>query len=182
MHFSSTNALLIIVVILIVVLYFSYYSKYTKEYNLVQTFLNNFTPDLLYERNPIIIYDSLATPRDLLKTIFKYQYLFEHENTIQANNIIVIKSKFSFVYSTNDEIATVKLINPMFLSSFKWKTDKRQRITETDINTTNVNYIDVQLKKNQVMILPPHWIIQSSSTLNKIDIDDIVSYTYFSIF
>jgi hypothetical protein len=182
MHSSSTNALLITVVALIILLYLSYYSKHAKEVNLIQTFLSNFTPELLYERNPIIIYDALATPKDLLKTIFKYQYLIQQENTTQENSIVAVKSKFSLVFSTNEEIATVKLIHPMFLSSFKWKIVKRQRMTDTDINTTNVSYIDVQLKKHQVMILPPHWIIQSSSILNKIDIDDIISYTYFSIF
>lgn len=182
MQSSSTNALLITVVTLITLLYMSYYSKYAKEFNLIQTFLSNLTPELLYERNPIIIYDALATPKDLLKTIFKYQYLIQQENTTLENSIIAIKSKFSLVFSTNVEKATIKLINPMFLSSFKWKTVKRQRLTDTDINSTNVSYIDIQLKKHQVMILPPHWIIQSSSKLNKIDIDDIISYLYFSIF
>jgi hypothetical protein len=182
MHSSPTNALLFTVITLIIILYLSYYSKYVKEFNIIQTFLSNFTPELLYERNPIIIYDAMATPKDLLKTIFKYQYLIQQENLISQNSIVAVKSKFSLIFSTNEDTTTIKLINPMFLSSFKWKTVKRQRMTDTDINTTNVNYIDVQLKKNQVMILPPHWIIQPSLDLNKIDIDDIVSYTYFLIF
>lgn len=178
----ATNALLILALLLIIILYLSYYSKFSKNYNITQTFLNNFSPDLLYERNPIIIYDSLATPHDLLKTIFKYQFLFSQENTIPMDKTFSVKSKFSIVYSSNDAPVLINLINPTYASSFTWYTNKKQRMSDTNISTTNISYIDVQLKKNQVIILPPHWIVHTTTQLQKIDIDDVASFAYFCMF
>ncbi len=178
----ATNVLLVIVIILVCILYLSYYSKYSKEYSITQIFLNKFTPDLLYERNPIVIYDSLAKPQDLLKTIFKYQYLFSNEHTIPPNKVFSIKSKFALLFSSNETPISVKLINPAQSSSFKWYKNKQLRMSDTDISTTSVKYVDVQLKKHQVMIMPSHWIMQSQSSINKIDLDDIASYVYFGIF
>lgn len=178
----ATNVLLVLVIILVSILYLSYYSKFSKEYSITQIFLDKFTPDLLYERNPIVIYDSLATPQDLLKTVFKYQYLFSNENTIPNNKVFSIKSKFALLYSSNDTPISVKVINPSQSSSFKWYRNKQLRVSDTDISTTSVTYVDVQLKKHQVIIMPSHWIVQSNSSMNKIDLDDIASYIYFAIF
>lgn len=178
----ATNVLLLLVIILVCVLYLSYYSKYSKEYSITQIFLDKFSPDILYERNPIVIYDCLAKPQDLLKTIFKYQYLFSNESITPINKVFSIKSKFSLLYSSNDTPILVKLINPSQSSSFQWYRYKQLRVSDTDFSTTTVSYVDVQLKKHQVLIMPSHWIIQSQSSINKIDLDDIASYVYFGIF
>lgn len=178
----ATNALLVLVILLVCMLYMSYYSKYSKEYNITQVFLDKFSPNILYERNPVVVYDSLADPQDLLKTVFKYQYMFMKNTITPSNKAVAVKSKYSIVYSSQDMPVTVKLINPIHAKDFKWYNDKQQRLSNTDIETTNIFYIDVQLKKHQVMILPPHWIIHSMMSLHTIDIDDIASYVYFKMF
>jgi hypothetical protein len=177
-----TNMLLVIAIILFCILYLSFYAKYTNEYNIVQVFLDNVSPDILYEKHPIVIYDSLVNPKDLLNTLFKFQYLFQKEFNIPANTGIAIKSKFSIIYSSHDKTSVVKLIHPKYNSEFQWNSSQHQRLSKTDINTTNIQYIDVQLKRNQVILVPPHWIIQADVTLHKIDIDDVASYLYFRIF
>ena len=178
----ATNTMLIIVILLIVAVYLSYYAKYSSDYNITQTFLDKFHPNLLYERNPIIIYDTLARPKDLLNTIFKYQYIHSRELHTTPYKTTTIKSKFSMFYCQENNNAVIKLINPTFLYSFQWYSAQHQRVSDTDLNTTNVTFIDIHLKRNQVMILPPHWIIHSSVSLQRIDIHDVWSYTYFAIF
>jgi hypothetical protein len=177
-----TNVLLVIAIILFCILYLSFYAKYTNEYDIVQVFLDNVSPDILYEKHPIVIYDSLVNPKDLLNTLFKYQYLFHKEFNVPANNAIAIKSKFSILYSPHNEQSVVKLIHPKYTSEFQWHSSQHQRLSNTDINTTNIQYIDVQLKRNQVILVPPHWIIHTDVTLHKIDIDDVASCLYFRIF
>jgi hypothetical protein len=178
----ATNMLLVIAIILFCILYLSYYAKYTNEFDIIQVFLDKVSPDILYERQPIVIYDSLANPKDLLNTLFKYQYLFQREYDTPTETGVAVKSKFSIIYSSQNEQVVIKLIHPKYNSDFKWYSSQHQRLSTTDINTTNIQYIDVQLKKNQVMLIPSHWIVHADVSLHKIDIDDVASYIYFRVF
>jgi hypothetical protein len=176
----GTKVLLSVVLILIVSLYVQYYSKYNKKYEIVQASLRNITLDLLYERNPIIIEDTIANPRHLLKTLFKYSYTFVKEMDITTNNIFKIKSKFCLVYAvdTNTPSVQLNLINPIYneKSKFKWKTSANGLITTSiPLNETNVEYITLKLKPNQPVIIPTHWLAQTDHPLRKIDLDDPVS-------
>lgn len=176
----GTKVLLSVVVILVVCLYVQYYSKYNKKYEIVQASLSNITLDLLYERNPIIIEDTIANPRHLLKTLFKYSYTFVREMDVTTNQIFKIKSKFCLVYAVDQNIPSVQLnlINPIYdkQSRFKWNTSANSLITtSTLLNETNVEYITLKLKPNQPVIIPTHWLAQTDHPMHKIDLDDVVS-------
>lgn len=176
----GTKVLLSVVLILIVSLYVQYYSKYNKKYEIVQASLSNITLDLLYERNPIIIEDTIANPKHLLKTLFKYSYTFVKEMNVSTNNIFKIKSKFCLLYpiDTNTPSIQLNLINPVFdeKNKFKWKTSANGLITTSiPLNETNVEYITLKLKPNQPAIIPTHWLAQTDYPLCKIDLDDPVS-------
>lgn len=176
----GTKVLLSVVLILIVCLYVQYYSKYNKKYEIVQASLNNITLDLLYERNPIIIEDTVANPRHLLKTLFKYSYTFVKEMDVETNHIFKVKSKFCLVYAvdTNTQSVQLNLINPIYndKNKFKWKTSTNGLMTTSiPLKDTNVEYITLKLKPNQPVIIPTHWLAQTDHPMRKIDLDDPVS-------
>lgn len=183
---SSTKTLIIVLIILIVCIYMHYYSKYSTSYEITQTYLDKISLDLLYERNPIVIYDSIKTPNQLLKTLFKYSYISKSEYKINHQNVIMNRQKFSFIYSTNDADCYVNLINPSYKKDFKWKKHDKtgDMISLTNIEDTNVQYITIKLKPFQVLIVPSHWLLQSTeqnTNLHKVNLHDVFSWIYFKM-
>jgi hypothetical protein len=185
---TPTKVLIVVVLVLISAIYFRYYSKYSHAYNITQTYLNKINLDLLYERNPIIIYDSIKTPRHLLKTLFKYSYVTNHEYIISQPHIYSSKSKFSFIYHTGEKIdhVFINLINPIYHTDIKeWRKDKQGvSFSKMSLNDTNIEFITVKLKPFQVLIIPSHWMLQVSSEEHvvKTDLNDMFSYFYFKWF
>lgn len=159
-----------------------YYSKYNKGYEIVQTYLDKISLDVLYERNPVVIYDSIKTPKQLLGTLFKYSYLFKNEYKIEHQQPTISKSKFSFVYSADEQRDVfLNLINPSYTKSLAWKTDKGgHRISTTSLEESSVQYITIKMKPYQVVIIPSHWILQADASLHKVDLQDMISLLYFS--
>lgn len=184
---SSTKLLLIILVILVICIYIHYYSKYNTSYEITQTYLDKINIELLYEKNPIVIYDSIKTPNQLLKTLFKYSYISKSEYKINHTDVIMNKHKFSFIYSSDEMDSYINLINPSYKKDFKWVAYKKgfgDLISKTVIEDTNVEYITVKLKPFQVLIVPSHWLIQSIETqtsLHKVNLHDIFSWIYFKV-
>lgn len=183
---SSTKLLIIILVILIVCIYMHYYSKFNTSYEITQTYLDKITLDLLYERNPIVIYDSIKTPNQLLKTLFKYSYISKSEYKINHQNVIMNRQKTSFIYCTDNTDCYINLINPSYKKDFKWKKQDKtsDMISQTNIEDTKVEYITIKLKPFQVLIIPSHWILQSTqqySSLHKVNLHDVFSWIYFKL-
>jgi hypothetical protein len=183
---SSTKLLIIVLVILIVFIYTHYYSKHSTSYEITQTYLDKITLELLYEHNPIVIYDSIKTPNQLLKTLFNYSYTSKNEYKIKHQNVVMNRQKFSFIYSSNDTDCYVNLINPSYTKDFKWKKyDKTgDMISQTNIEDTNVEYITIKLKPFQVLIVPSHWLLQcteQNTSLHKVNLHDVFSWIYFKI-
>lgn len=183
---TTTKVLFVFLIILIICIYVHYYSKYNTSYEISQTYLDKINLDLLYERNPIVIYDSLKTPNHLLKTLFKYSYISKNEYKITHNNIVLSRYKYSFVYCTQDDDCFINLINPSYKWSFKWNKHHQSNdmISQTKLEETNVEYISIKLKPFQVLIIPSHWLIQLTNThtiLHKVNLDDVFSKIYFML-
>jgi hypothetical protein len=186
---NVTKILFVVVMVLIVFIYVHYYSKYNDTYEIVQTYLDKVNVDMLYERNPIVIYDSIKTPKQLLGTLFKYSYVSKSEYKINTKYPVMNRAKFSFVYSTSNEgnggnaDVYINLINPSYKTSMKWESGGKKQVMDkvstTSLEETNVQYITIKLKPYQVVIIPMHWIIQTDAPLMKYNLDDFVSLVYF---
>lgn len=137
--------ILYIISILLSWIYYSYYTKVNNFIQINQVFLEDFKPDLLYEKNPILIYDRLQNPDDLTKTIFKYTFLFKKNI---KKNLYITKSKYTIVYSEKDTIINI---------------------------TPRENFVTIKIAPYQVIILPYGWKISSEDTLDLIQLDDIFS-------
>ncbi len=180
--FSTTKILVIIIIGLIIAMYYQYYLKYNKGYEITQTYLDKVTINLLYERTPIVIYDILKNPLQLLKTLFRYSYAFKKEYITEPSKAYISKSKISIVFSPSPETIDLNLINPKYKKHFSWKRDsKLNGRSDTELKNTTVEYISIKLKQNQVVILPAHWIIHSEKVLHKVDLDDPMSYLFLSL-
>lgn len=180
---STTKILMLVVVLLLILIYTQYYSKYNEGYEIVQTYLDKINVDLLYERNPVIIYDSIKNPKQLLGTLFKYSYVFVKEYIITPNTPTITRAKFSYVYSTQGEgDVHLNLINPSYKNQFSWKRRKNGlTMSETQLSQTTAQFVTIKLKPYQVVIVPSHWIVDTDTPLTKVDLHDLFSQFYFTM-
>lgn len=153
----------IVVSVLLVLLYLQYYVKYKQDYQILQVFLDNFKLDTLYEKYPIVVYDQVYDPKDLLKTVFAYSFVFKNEFSVEPG--AVCRNSHKFVVLSCDDSVSLKIINP------KYKKDIKPRIQDC-----NVQFVTVKLKPNQVLILPALWYYHTDNMdVSAIGLDDLVS-------
>ncbi len=174
-QFSSTKILFTIFITLLILIYTRYYFSPKNDYDILQTDLENFKLDILYEKYPIVIYDQLINPQDLLKTIFKYQYTFKKFGSLNPSYPIVNHHKFMVLYNDKSN-ATINVIAPKYKTEMKMSTMNSMKVAQTSLESMNhVQYITVKLKQHQVMILPMQWMLQSETPILTILLDDIPS-------
>lgn len=163
---GTTKILIFVCIVLILILYIQSYLKPKTEYTILQYNLDKITPDSLYNKTPIIIYDILKDPKDLLTTLFEYSYIYKTYTRWSADKIYQCRSKFTIVYSNDESGCLLNIVLP------KYKIDKHKSILK---QSQNVQYITVKLKQNQVIILPMFWYMNSNRNVNMILLDDFIS-------
>jgi len=178
MHIS--HILVTIIILLIIIIYINYYNKYKQDYQLLQIHLNKIDIDLLNEKYPIVIYDKIINPHDLLKTLFKYIYVFKNIFKIKPILPTINNSKYMLLWNSDNNIM-INIINPKYYKFISWKKQNSFKISNHSLNDKElekVQYITISLKKNQVLILPMFWIYQTNNYINIIQLNDIISIWY----
>jgi hypothetical protein len=171
--------LLIVLISLIILLYCQYYCSYKPDFKITQTYLDKIDMNMLQERYPIVLYDKVIEPRQLLKTLFAYTYALSNEQPIMFNGKIMINlSKYVIIYNQLTDI-DIDIIHPRYRNTLKFEQHASQNrlvVSKDDIAQTKVEYVTIKLKKNQVLILPCFWLFTCSLPLQTIFIDDVLSY------
>lgn len=161
---------IVIVVVLLIALYLQYYAKYKHDYQILQVYLDKFKLDTLYEKYPIVVYDQVYDTNDILKTIFAYSYVFRKDLGVTPGQ--VTKNNHKYLVLSSDEDVSIKIINP------KYKKDIKAKLEES-----NVQYVTIKLKENQVLILPAKWYFYTDNdSVFGIGLDDLVSKWFYSVF
>lgn len=174
-----TKILIIILIILVILIYIYYYNNYKSDYNILQTYLNEIDLNLVYEKYPIVIYDKVINPHELLNTLFMYTYLFKKEAKIKPIYPTINQSKHIILWNPNVDIL-VNIINPKYSKVIKWHKNNGYKISTSNfIDNNKIQYITIKLKANQILILPAFWIFQCIDFTNIIQLDDLISVCIF---
>ena len=155
-----------VVLILLVIIYLQYYNKHKQDYNVIQSNLDTINPSVLHEKYPIVIYDQIYEPLQLLKTLFKYLFIKSESKFIEADNITYNSAKYLLLWSY--ENVNVNVINPIYRNMIKNKI----KLQELD---HSVKYITIKLKQNQILIIPHHWYFHSTHNIQTIWLYDCIS-------
>lgn len=174
----------LVLIICILIFYVQYYSKYNREYTILQLYLDKVDINHLYEKNPIVIYDRVINPQHLLKTLFAYSYAYHATYNIKGSNYVHTNtSKYLLLYSPKDSNINVNILNPKYNGILK--SEKRQRLITSKVEFTNLNdaqYVTIKLKQNQILILPSFWSFHSYNDLTCIELHDVFSLVYFACY
>ena len=155
--------------------YFQCYLIQPRKFEIIQTSLAEFKPELILEKQPIYLEDSVVNPADLFQTVFKYLYI-KHVLSISDQNLLKRNlSKFVMIYNDNDTNSiNVKIIHPsikpyvstksMYLYSKNYNVCTNNLLDESFVDqlaNKDVKIVDVILKPNRCLILPINWYYQT---------------------
>ena len=94
------HIVIFIITILLIVVYFQYAFKVSQNINIIQLNLEKINLDILYEKNPIVIYDRVMDPSDLLKNLFAYNYISAKDILVSFQEGNILKSTRSCITSS----------------------------------------------------------------------------------
>ena len=155
------NKLLIILIILVIVLYVRFNLKYSPNYEILQIYPSQITPELLNEKNPIVI-ETIEDKNvgDLITSALKYLYLYKLEYMYQPKELPV-KNNAKYVFiTTKSQNSDIEIINPKYKQSDNYKS------------------VSVKLNPKQVLILPSYWRFKCDNNLNCVSVHDLFSSFY----
>lgn len=177
-----------ILIMLVIIVYIQYYINYKPDFKINQIYLDQFKINLLYEKYPIIVYDKLIEPKDLLKTFFAYSYNISQDFPILFDNKVTINlSKYQIIYNQLADV-DINLIHPKYRSQIEFSTNTNLNntnkilLSKEPLSKLNVEYVTVKLKKNKIFILPTYWIYNSNLPVQTIMLDDYMSYIVSKIY
>ena len=176
--------LVIALAILFCILYLQYYTKYQPDIKIIQLELSKININVLNEKYPIVIYDRILRPNDLLKTLFAYTFNVHEAKTILFENKPIINlAKYLVIFNQVSDIH-VHLIHPKLRSKMKFikRNGKHVSVQEFSELTSDITYVTIKLKKDQILILPTFWIYYANLPVQSFHLHDLISYPYEKVF
>lgn len=143
----------LIVLILVCIYAYCYYIK-PSQFVILQTTLNNFSFDLLFEKQPIVISDKIADINQIISTWFDGNFIKDININIINDDWIINKNKYLYIQSNDDNMEI--------------------------IISRNESNVGVKLKNKQSVILPfmcKYYIDKNNkNNINIKGIDDYITY------
>lgn len=173
----TEKVLFIILISLIIIIYFQYYGKYNDSYIVLQAYTNNINDKLLSEQYPLLLYDRIVNPQNLIDTLFYGLYFFKKESVLFIGNPILNESKYLLLFNNLSD-SFINIVSPKYKSCFIWRKQTGYIVSLLPLSEIDIPFITIKLKKNQILILPPYWIYQTVKKIKRISLADIPSKIY----
>lgn len=145
----------IVIICLIVSLFLynmHYWSSINPKYEILQTDLQNINVNLLLERLPIVINESIVEPNDLTGTVFSYLYVLKQHTKTVPRKHYQVTARYAVLFGTHDK-NKVEIVHPAFKDT----------------------PVDITLNQNQVLILPHKWTYWTEFDAVSIKLFDLTS-------
>jgi hypothetical protein len=162
--------LVCIFLVLAVILYIQSYFKTKNDYTVVQSYLDKVSPDTLHDKHPIVIYDLIHDPKELLTSLFAYSFISAEYLYSKPNSLYKTKSKYTMLYNDASDVM-VNIISPKYSAKVLLGKPLEEQNNE-------IQYVTIKLKQNQVMILPFLWYYVCDKQCKTINLYDILTTGY----
>jgi hypothetical protein len=143
--------LFITLAVIIIIFYIKLTLQKKRDFQIIQTSLELFKDDLLYEKYPIILEDNIVNIDELFGSIFKYQYIFKKQGKNKKKKEYQCNSKFLVFHNITLQESTISIKN-------------------------NVNdvFVDVIIRQNKVLILPYGWYYINKNNISYFLLNDFI--------
>lgn len=154
--------LLTLFILICIVCYISIYTKPKKHIEILQSDLSSLKTEFLLEKQPLIIYDKIVDPLEVIQSTFKYLYTFKIHKSLTANHIYQSNSRYALIHNPSDEDLTITLLK---------KNVKKNHLNlfYTFIGNEfkeNENTITIILKPYNMIAIPYLYMMQCEQSLN----------------
>mgnify|MGYP001257294560 CR=1 FL=1 len=138
-----------VLVVFAILLYIYIYTRPKRDVQLIQTQIDSFNPDLLLEKQPVLIYSEIVDKKEFIDISFRYQYMFSKEIWVANGDIIQNNSKFALIHNDTEEDREI------LIRKRRIKT-KLGEVYHTHLGGDDEfsDYIKVILKPYNVLVLP----------------------------
>jgi hypothetical protein len=144
-----TNHIFLILIFILIASYLKIYFRKKKDFRILQTSVNDFSPSMLCDKYPIYIDDSIVNINELLLTTFKYEYWFQ--KIVSYTDIgarIKTKCKFTLIHNDKESIQILYIRN------------------EHD-------FVQIKLYPYNMIILPLGWEYKMDTECDVIELNDL---------
>ena len=157
-----------VLVVFAILLYIYIYTRPKRDVQLIQTQIDSFNPDLLIEKQPILIYSEIVDKKEFIDISFRYQYMFSKEIWVANGDVIQNNSKFALIHNDTDEDTDILI--------------RKRRIktklgdvyhTHLVVDDGSSDYIKVILKPYNALVLPYLFEYKSSKDARTTYLTDI---------
>lgn len=127
--------------IFVLLIYAKYYWQAPVESYVIQSDVAGFRPDMLPERQLIVIEDRVVDALQFCRVALKYQYIHDRVSTFTGSRI--------------HTSALVTLLSPLYeegREDEKFQVHVRSKLASADVTFS--------LRGGQILLIPPHWDVQ----------------------
>lgn len=103
------SVLVILAVCIVLFAYIKLYLKPKKDIQLLQANLSNFDSNLLVEKQPVLIFDQVVHPQNVIDVSFKYMYHLTNSTKTPDGTYVQNLSKFAVIYNDQDTVQDISL-------------------------------------------------------------------------
>jgi len=161
--------LLTLFIIICIVSYISIYTKPKKHMEILQSELATLKTEFLLEKQPLIIYDKIVNPMEIIQSTFKYLYTFKIHKTLTANHIYQSNSRYALIHNPSEEDLTLTLskknVKKNHLNLFYTFIGNEFQESE--------NTIQIILKPYNMIAVPYLYMMQCEESLNVYFLNDV---------
>jgi hypothetical protein len=182
---GTSTALLVLAALAVFALYYRFYTKSPFALEVLQTSVGGLHPDMLAEKQPIVVEDRVVNVAELVRTVFAYYYAFPLRQrtfvppsspfqTVRTRGILTAFSPFPARGVGSGKamrrFRAVVSARPLYIRGTE--DDERDggrgkiklRPCPEDPGKKEENTIHFRLRAFQVLILPPHWEVTTRSS------------------
>lgn len=168
------NIIIILAVVVFIYAYAKLYLKPKRSVELLQTNLTNFDTNLLFEKQPILIFDQIVDPQNVIDVFFKYTHNLSFDSFVSPSTRQNL-SRFMIVHNSDEKNHTISLAK--YLTRVK-HTDKNMFFSTVSGTATSDNQVNIVLPPKNVLVIPYLYTATSSAKLPALYLTDFV-HVYF---
>lgn len=162
-HAQTSKILIAVAAMVLFLLLLRYYLKTPSELAVLQMRAGRFHPDLLMEKQPVLIEDRVYDVSELARTALKYYYVYLRVRDVRLTSSSADsrseKKDGSYAAGTFvDTYAVATFVSPHRLGAARGtgNADVKVKIRASSLRRKNRS-VDFLLHPCQVLVLPPHW-------------------------
>lgn len=140
-----------IIIVACIALYTYSYLRVPRITQILQTSITTLTPQLLFEKQPIVIEEGVVDSHALLGTVFKYLAFGKPVIQVATSGVSLQQTQHRYTILTCAQGGEVDIFHPKYTAFIK---------------TSKAQFITIKLAPHQPLILPKHWWFQIKANKN----------------